>query len=90
MNNLQRRPKSRSLAKWWMGFGFVAIVLIVGCVVAGPALSSVARAKIRSTLQDRFNSDLQIQHLQVPYFHRLRSAGIPWSFVRRDVPAIHR
>jgi hypothetical protein len=84
--NSQREHPPHTLAKWLAIAGVAAVVLIGVYAAAAPALSSIARARIQSTLQDRFDSDLQIQNLGVSLFPSVAISGVSVIFHRKGHP----
>ena len=72
--------------KWVLSAGVVVLVLIGIFTAAAPALSSMARSRIQSTLQDRFASDLQIQNLKVSLFPSVAISGDSVIFHRKGHP----
>jgi uncharacterized protein involved in outer membrane biogenesis len=66
---------SRPLGKWF-AIAAVIVVILVGVTAAlAPGLSSIARSKTQVMLQNRFESDLQIQSLKVSLFPSVVVSG---------------
>lgn len=84
--NLQHSHKGHPLPRWLAVFGVIAVILIGAYAAAAPALSSVARTKIQSALQERFDSDLQIQNLKVSLFPSVSISGSSVIFRRKGHP----
>lgn len=74
------------LKKWLLVAVLAALVLIVVFAAASPVLSSIARPRIQSALQDRFASDLTIQNLKVSLFPSVTISGDSVVFHRKGHP----
>ncbi len=55
-----------------------------------PVLSSIARSRIQTTLQDGFASDLQIQNFKISLFPSVAMSGDSLVFRRKGIPTIRR
>jgi hypothetical protein len=84
--NLQHSHGARPVPRWLVVSGVVVLILIGAYAAAAPALSSIARSRIQSALQDRFDSDLQIQNLKVSLFPSVSISGDSVVFHRRGHP----
>jgi hypothetical protein len=80
------RPRHDPLMKWILVAFLVVLVLLVVVAVASPALSSIARTRIQSALQDRFASDLTIQNFKVSLFPSVSISGDSLVFHRKGHP----
>jgi hypothetical protein len=85
VSNLRRGLRSR-YGKWLAIVCGIALVLIVTFAAAVPALSSMARTRIQSALQDRFASDLEIQNFRVSLFPSVTMSGDSVVFRRKGHP----
>ncbi len=74
------------LKKWLLTVGLAILVLIVVFAVVSPALSSIARTRIQSALQDRFASDLTIRNFKVSLFPSVAMSGDSLVFHRKGHP----
>jgi hypothetical protein len=65
----------------------LALLAVIGLfAAAAPGLSSIAQARIQTVLQDRFDSDLQIQNLKVSLFPSVAISGESVVFHRKGHP----
>ncbi len=72
--------------RWLTIGGGIVLVLVVVFAAAAPMLSSYARTRIQSALQDRFASDLQIQNFKVSLFPSVAISGQSVVFRRKGHP----
>ena len=87
MINLHRARESQAIRKWIVpALFFIPLFLIILFAAAAPALSSMARSRIQSALQDRFASDLQIQNFKVSLFPSVAISGDSVVFHRKGHP----
>lgn len=77
-------PKPRGVPDWLVVSGIIAAVLIAACAALAPKLSSLARSRIQSILEDRFGSDVQIQNLKVSLFPLVQISGDSVVFRRKQ------
>ncbi len=85
--NLHRARESQTIRKWIVpALFFIPLFLIILFAAAAPALSSMARSRIQSALQDRFASDLQIQNFKVSLFPSVAISGDSVVFHRKGHP----
>jgi AsmA-like C-terminal region len=78
-----REPRSK---KWLLVASVVALIVVIAMAAWAPGLSSVARSKIQSTLEDRFASDLQIENLKVSLFPSVSISGESVVFRQKGRP----
>ncbi len=71
---------------WWAIASLVVLLLIGLYAAASPALSSMARSRIQKTLQDRFDSELQIRNFKVSLFPLVSISGDSLVFHRNGHP----
>jgi hypothetical protein len=83
MPDLHRGHEPRRIGKWLLVALVVVLVVIVVFAAGAPALSSIARIRIQSALQDRFASDLKIQNLKVSLFPSVTVSGESVVFYRK-------
>ena len=83
MNEVVQPPVTRTAPKWLIVTAAVAAMALALFAVAAPVLSSIARTKIQTILQDRFDSDLQIQNLKVTVFPSVAISGESVVFRRK-------
>jgi hypothetical protein len=80
----QRPDRGRRSLKKWVAVAVAIVLLAVAALAAAaPALSAVARSKIQTALQDRFDSDLQIQNLKVSLIPSVSVSGESAVFRRK-------
>jgi hypothetical protein len=84
--NLQSDLRQDRRWKWLLGALLVLLAVIGLFAAAAPGLSSIARARIQTVLQDRFDSDLQIQDLRVSLFPSVAVSGGSVVFRRKGHP----
>ena len=66
----------------------IAIILLIGILAAlSPVLATMAESRIKSGLQDRFASDLEIHNLKVSLFPSVAISGDNLVFHRKGHPA---
>ena len=82
-NDLRSAHGWRSPKKWLAVAVAIALLAVAALAVAAPALSAIARSKIQAALQDRFDSDLQIQNLKVSVFPSVSVSGESAVFRRK-------
>ena len=86
MTDLHPGQKPQGIGKWLLVALVAVLVLIVVLAAGAPALSSIARLRIQSALQDRFASDLKIQNLKVSLFPSVTIGGDSVVFYRKGHP----
>jgi hypothetical protein len=86
VTNRQFGRGHQKLRKWLLIVLVVAVTLIGVFAAAMPVLLSIARTRIRSALQDRFASDVQIQNLRVSLFPSVAMNGESVVFHRKGHP----
>jgi hypothetical protein len=82
----QPANRPQPLRKWLLAAAGVVLVLMAIFAAIAPALSSMARSRVKDALQDRFASELQIQNLKISLFPSVAMSGDSLVFRRKGHP----